>query len=235
MLNMTWADVRKLMVAFAESEHEWAGAPIPVDTLPLHLERRYPWQKLQGAKFKDDEPSAAAGPEPKVRNHWHVRGRDADVYLCEFEPGKVEKVFLPARRPEDRLKIAINCLEPACMAWDADAECRALEKLQALLKPHTFRHYVLTGTFLETSPRSGVTYFFRKLRPTVALRPDPQNTMRILAAMCLHPIGYYGGSWAGCMVPSDCVIAHLLLMRGDEHYYWRKANLHPPEAAEAGI
>lgn len=59
--------------------------------------------------------------------------------------------------------------------------------------------------------------------------------MRILACLCLHPLGYYRGSWSGAMVPTDDVIAHLLMVRGDEHDFWRKANQHRPDAPEAGL
>jgi hypothetical protein len=56
-----------------------------------------------------------------------------------------------------------------------------------------------------------------------------------LASLCLHAIGYYDGSFAGVMVPTDCVISHLMLCRADEHLYWRKANQHPAEVPQAGI
>ena len=90
--------------------------------------------------------------------------------------------------------------------------------------------------FLEKSERSGVTYLFRKLRPTVALRPCRDGDgMRVLAALCLHPIGYYDGSWAGAMCPTDDVVAHLMLMRGDEVMFWRRSNQHPADRPEAGL
>jgi hypothetical protein len=43
----------------------------------------------------------------------------------------------------------------------------------------------------------------------------------------MHPIGYYRGTWAGAMAPTDDVIAHLMMMRADEHMYWRRAKQHP--------
>lgn len=61
------------------------------------------------------------------------------------------------------------------------------------------------------------------------------DAMQILAALCLHPIGFYQGTWAGSMVPTDEVIAHLLLMRGDEPLYWRRANQHPAWSPLAGL
>jgi hypothetical protein len=37
------------------------------------------------------------------------------------------------------------------------------------------------------------------------------------------------------MCPTDDVIAHLMLMRGDEALLWRKANQHPSWVPESGI
>jgi hypothetical protein len=51
----------------------------------------------------------------------------------------------------------------------------------------------------------------------------------------MHPLGYYGRSWAGCMVPTDDVIAHLLFMRGDEARFWGQCNHHEPWRPEAGL
>jgi hypothetical protein len=59
--------------------------------------------------------------------------------------------------------------------------------------------------------------------------------MRFLAALCLHPIGYYEDSWAGVMAPTDDVVAHLMLCRGDEHMFWRRANQHASWEQQAGI
>jgi hypothetical protein len=94
---------------------------------------------------------------------------------------------------------------------------------------------MLTGMFVERSRRSGISYVFRKLRPTLALKAGKDDRMGLLAALCMHPIGYYDGSWAGAMCPTDDVIAHLMLMRGDEHMFWRRANQHPAWSQEAGI
>jgi len=128
----------------------------------------------------------------------------------------------------------------AARAWDLDAEMRAMATLQRHVTEWAYRAYFLTGTFLETSPRSQVIYLFRRLRPTIALtsRPDRKGRdvgVRFLAALCAHPVGYYDGTWAGALVPTDDVIAHLLLMRSDEHLFWKQCNQHPAWAPEAGI
>lgn len=72
---------------------------------------------------------------------------------------------------------------------------------------------LMTGSYAETSERSGVTYWFRRLRPTLALSYRGTR-LRCLAALCTHPLGTYEGSWAGVLVPTDELCSHLLLMRG---------------------
>ncbi len=116
-----------------------------------------------------------------------------------------------------------------------------MEKLAGMLTEVQRRHYFLTGSFFETSPRSGITYLLRRLRPTVAMTPrqpwwqKDRDYMRVLAVLCMHPIGYYSDSWGGCMVPTDDVVAHLTMIRGDEAYYWSKCNQHDPWRPEAGL
>jgi hypothetical protein len=108
-----------------------------------------------------------------------------------------------------------------------------------MIRHRQMKQYVLTGMFMETSRRSGLAYIFRRLKPTVVLAPsdrsDDSKPLRILACLCMHPIAYYAGSWAGGMCPTDDVIAHLSLMRGDEHMLWRRSNQHPPYLPEAGL
>jgi hypothetical protein len=118
--------------------------------------------------------------------------------------------------------------------WSIETESNALQTLATLIPHRQFKQYLLTGSFLESSKRSGVTYLFRKLRPTVAMS-SRTGRMRILCALCLHPIAYYSGSWAGAMTPTDDVIAHLMLMRGDERMFWKRANQHPAYRREAGL
>ena len=116
-------------------------------------------------------------------------------------------------------------------AWSIECESNAINTLARLLSHVQFKHYMLTGTFLEKSKRSGVHYMFRRLRPTVAMGANKTGSLNILCALCLHPIAYYHGTWGGSMVPTDDVIAHLMLMRGDEKMFWRRANQHAtPEA-----
>lgn len=106
--------------------------------------------------------------------------------------------------------------------------------LQSLVTPRVFRMYLMTGSFLESSTRSKVMYIFRRLKPTIAMS-GRTGQLRILASLCMHPIAYYEGSWAGAMCPTDDVLSHLMLMRGDEALYWKRANHHHASRPEAGI
>ena len=136
-------------------------------------------------------------------------------------------------KPENHLEFTLRTLE-AASAWPVEAEQKAQKKLAGLIPEDIFELYFLTGHFAEDSKRSGVTYLFRRGRPTIALR-DAENYSYPLCALCLHPIGYYGETWAGVMCPTDEVIAHLLMMRGSEEKYWANANQHPVDHPAAGV
>jgi len=135
---------------------------------------------------------------------------------------------------EDRLAFTIRTLDAAAV-WPVEAERKAQKKLATLIRPDLFELYELTGHFPEISKRSLVTYLFRKGRPTIALRQTEDGVSNVLCALCLHPIGYYGDTWAGVMCPTDEVIAHLLMMRGSEDKFWANANQHPLDRPAAGL
>lgn len=232
-LDLTWDEVRAAINQHAANEHEWAGAPMPVSGLRLTVEKKYPWQGLNGCGFnleEDGEPPSNL----TLRNSWFSKHHQAVVHIFE-EDGKLQWGMLPANHTV-RHAYALQALGAVATAWSIEAEHRAQEKLLGLVGEWKFKCYTLTGMFLETSKRSGVTYLFRRLRPTLALRPDPEtDMMRMLCALCLHPIGYYQETFAGVMVPTDCVIAHVTLMRGDESHYWKSSNQHPAWVPEAGL
>jgi hypothetical protein len=136
-------------------------------------------------------------------------------------------------RFEDRLSFTIRTLEAAAV-WPVEAEEKAQKKLASLIPADLFEVYMLTGHFPEISKRSQLTYLFRRGRPTIVLRQNEEVSYP-LCALCLHPIGYYGDTWAGVMCPTDEVIAHLLMMRGSEEKYWANANQHPIDRPAAGV
>jgi hypothetical protein len=71
-------------------------------------------------------------------------------------------------------------------------------------------------------------YLFRRLRPTAVIEPNLARTTHVRCTLCLHPIGYYETAGrARCARPTTSS-RHLMMMRGDEPMFWRKANQHPP-------
>ncbi len=199
---------------------------MPMDGLRLVVEPTYPKAAelaALGAGAGEDE--AVKAEKAKVRNifwswRWHC-----DIYVWN-EGGRIEWGKVPRVHS---LGMALETLT-AADAWGIEQEHNAVQTLGGMIRHRQLKQYLLTGMFVESSRRSGVTYIFRRLRPTVAFKDG-----RILAALCLHPIAYYSGSWAGAMCPTDDVIAHLALMRGDEHMLWKRSNQHAPYRPEAGL
>lgn len=223
-----FARLRGTLAHIAEEREEWAGIPIPIDGERLIIEKSYPFAML-GHDPKDDSEDA----EWRVRNTFYSRRWRIDVHVVENrETGAVRFFATPASNGLDKQLHTIG----ASFAWGIEQESKALQLLGTMVRHHIMKQYLLTGMFLETSHRSGVTYLFRKLRPTVALRPNKAgNDMRVLCCLCMHPIGYYANSWGGAMCPTDDVIAHLSMMRADEHMFWRRCNQHPAHRPEGGL
>ncbi len=226
-----WEGIRQAVIKLAGERGEWAGYPLPVADTKLVIEPRHPLHDtLHGATFSQEKEIDE--DDNRVVNSWRDR-RGWWVVLYRNEAGKVHSVVVPKNPEVTRMDLVLQTIG-ASQAWSVRAEFTALERLKTLVTPAAFRYYVLTGTFLETSPKSGVVYLFRKLRPTLALGSGT-GMLKCLAALCLHPIGFYERTYAGSMVPTDDVIAHLLMMRGDERRYWAKANQHAIYEPEAGV
>jgi hypothetical protein len=246
--DVDWRIVRHLIDKRSGKVKEWQGFPVPLPGQKLRLCKGHPMETA--VRMWDEDmtpPSEIVCSEEDVdetvivRNEWYSRKLGKQVMIVQ-KGGKIlnYSYWRSPDRSMDRLNLWLSTLG-ASDAWDHDAERKARHKLRGMISPRQYRHYDLTGSFLETSPRSEVTYVFRRLRPTLALSARQkfgwkgEPTMRFLAALCMHPIGYYDDSWSGCMVPTDDVIAHLSHMRGDEARYWGVANQHVASAPEAGI
>jgi hypothetical protein len=218
----------------AEDRGDWAGIPMPLEGQRLVIEPRYPMaaelSAMGGSKKKDEEPEPA---DVKIRNQWWSDRLRAEIFIWD-EGGKLQ--WGKIGRPHH---IALDMQTLGCMdAWGIEQESSAVQLLASLLSHRQLKQYLLTGMFLETSKRSKLTYLFRRLKPTLVLDckdPTSNKPVRILAALCMHPIGFYEGSWSGAMTPTDDVVAHLMLMRGDEHCFWKRANQHSPGRPEAGL
>lgn len=239
----TWDDFTAMIKGVAEREGEWAGIPVPAQTQPLVLEPSHPFRHLDGLSFANMEARERRQRSPiemipieddKTINSWKNGLSGSTIYVVRRRTdGKAYHFKMPTKM--GRLDMLINTMGAVLEVFDEKIERAAHEKLRSLLTPHAYGVYFMTGMFLEASPRSGVTYLFRRLRPTIALSANKHGVMKVLACLCLHPIGYYADTWAGCLCPTDDVVAHLMLMRGDEHYFWRKANHHCQLDNEAGI
>lgn len=221
------ASLRAGLARVAEHREDWAGIPMPLADQTLVVEPKYPNAK-ELMEFHRKEGDVDEKPLA-IRSAFWSTFRRCTVVIYEKD-GKVEWGY---KNGVHHLTEEIQTLG-ASVAWGIVQEAKAMQLLAGLLPAHAFKKYLLTGAFLESSPRSGVTYLFRRLRPTVAVK-EHAGQMRILAALCLHPIAYYAGSWAGAMCPTDDVVAHLILMRGNEALFWKRANQHPAWRPEAGI
>jgi hypothetical protein len=212
----------EVMRRLSEASGEPCGLPCPLQGSEIVVHPKYKFAHLY-----DPEPLPPADTE--LVNSWFSSRlrRQVCVYCHE---GNLHGHVYVDNHP---LLMQIETMSVSA-AWSVEMETKALEKLFTLIKEPARSYYVLTGSFLETSRRSGITYLFRKLRPTVALS-FRSGECKALCGLCMHPIGYYKKTWGGCLCPTDDVIAHLMLMRGDEHRYWRQANQHQPDRPEAGI
>ena len=252
----TYGEIGKRISDLATAhDGEWCGVPVVLPGLGLVLEDRHPYkhriEEIQRI-VDSDRPQA---PEPDrddlgwhTVNQWRGRtptGITGDIVILRHDDGRRRHGVIPDK--PTRNKMLFGPLE-SFDAWDLDTELTALDALAELLTARMYKAYILTGSFLETSKRSGLVYLFRRCRPTLVLSghgtrhdyfsgadKDEDSSMRILCALCLHPLAYYAQTFAGAMTPTDDVIAHVLLMRADEHLFWKRANQHAAIAPESGL
>lgn len=225
--QLTFEQARARLDYIAMHANQWAGLPCVPDGERMIVHPKYPWARLFNQNKEDDDMPEGV----RVVNVWRSK-RGYEVCIWREPDGKLLWGTLPML---ERAQLWLKTASQVPM-WDLDAEITALGKLVEMLTPHQRKTYMLTGCFAETSKRSGVAYLFRRLRPTVAFGPCRNDaTVKVLCALCLHPIGYIKNSWAGAMCPTDEVIAHLTLMRGDEREFWKQANQLPAWWPEAGI
>jgi hypothetical protein len=229
-LERVAGEVRNALREAAVLSDQWAGIPLPIADLPLVIEPRYLYAAALSREESDSTDNAGA-EDCILRNRFYSTRKRRDVVIWTEPDGSIQWGFHGGgghHLTQDLLTMS------ACVAWGAEQETRAQQTLSKVLPKHAYQAYLMTGMFLEQSARSGVYYIFRRLRPTVAVS-DRTGRLKILAVLCAHPIGYYAGTWAGAMCPTDDVLAHLMLMRADEVMYWRRCNQHPPYRPEAGV
>lgn len=231
-----------------DREH-YFGYPLPSETAKLMLSDRFPYPDLatmggedeigrgdihRDAWLQEAFDQIERDGDCTVVNFW-VNSKGQEVYLYR-EPGstKTKHVVVPKLFYLRRASMSIRTL--CCHAQiDAQAELKAMQKLSELIPKHLFDLYIVDGSFIETSARSGILYNFRKNKPTVAYVSREGEPIRPLICLCWHGIGYYARTWAGAMSPTDDVISHLLMMRGDERRYWGTCNHHLIDSLEGGL
>jgi hypothetical protein len=169
-----------------------------------------------------------------VRNSW-IRMRDIEVCVVDTKEGPMA---WPRYLAGTRMRKMIDSLRIRAGAQAAERELRAMESLKPRLHGGQWDSYVLNGAFPERSNRSGLVYLFRKGFPTLAMswrgRYEKEGG-RVIAALCMHPYGYYYGTFTGLMCPTDEVIAHLLMMRADEHRFWKSSGQWPAWDTRSGL
>lgn len=226
-----FAFLRNKLREISKDRGDWAGIPMPLADERLIVEPRYPNAQALMAMGRTDV-GEDGGQGLTLINQWYSTRRRADVLLIRTADGRIDWGFEPGVHSLPYALSTLNCAE----AWGIEQESNAVNLLGTLVSHRQFKQYMLTGMFMERSPRSGVHYLFRRLRPTVAIAADQvKNTTRILCALCMHPIAYYSRSWAGAMCPTDDLVAHLMMMRGDEAMFWRRSTQHPAWRPEAGL
>lgn len=231
--GMSYREFAKRLVAVSKEKSEWSGMPLPIEGQRLILADKHPYKQLEHFQFGtslhvDTSETINEAPDYEVNSFWCC-SKGSDLVVIRKANGRTTYGI----RHHNRAAMLLDTIG-ASFAWPLEAEQKAQAKLKALIGEHKMTLYLLTGMFLETSPRSKVTYMFRKSRPTLALK-ESKGQMRILCALCLHAVGYYAGTFAGVMVPTDEIIAHLALMRGDEPKFWARANQHAAYRPEAGL
>lgn len=204
---------------------------MPLEGERLVVEPRYP--NAEALMAMCGHPKAEPDPEldgAKQRNVFWSSHRRSDIIIFERSDGRIDWGLEPGVNHLAQDLRTLGCSE----AWGLEQENTALQLLSTLINPRHYKQYLLTGSFLESSSRSKLTYLFRRLKPTVAIDTSGEQC-RVRCALCMHPIAYYAGSWAGAMCPTDDVIAALMLMRGDEAMFWRRSTQHPAWRPEAGL
>lgn len=235
-MTFTWKGLRSGIDRVAQANGEWAGIPVPVECARLVVAKGHPYyDRLNGVQLDAELRKPDDNDGAVMVNSWRDDKNQCDVVIWREADGKLCHARLPAG-PIQRIKPMFDCMYIAS-SIDIEAERRAMKTLQGLIAPHLYESYEITGRFLETSKRSGVVYIFRRLATTLAIRPGWAGTddAHFLAALCLHPIAYYEALPMGAMVPTDDVIAHLVMMRADEKMFWRKSNQHDAHSPGAQL
>jgi hypothetical protein len=232
--GLTIEDVHRNIARWCDQEGWLFGVPLPA--MGANTGRKLVVAKGTPRKefieeYQREQEKVEDVNEYELAGSWYPKQESLFIIKENGKP-----VLCRENAVRKRLQMLFHSVTTRIGIVSARAEGRAMMTLADHLSEYQVESYVLNGCFAETSPRSGVTYIFRKGLPTLAIKKrEESNDTKFLAALCLHPIAYYEDTFTGAMAPSDEMLAHLLLMRGDEHRFWRKANQHPMWDPRSGV
>lgn len=241
--TVTYDDTHRDINQIAEAQGFLSGVPVPIlgeDSPDLVMAPGVPLAEIfhmnQAARHLDRteaEGELRLG-RMKVRNSWRVLG-DHTVCVIDTTEGPMSLRRWDAGIRLRKMAYGMEVRHKAHQR--AEAELKAMDSLKARISRSQYDSYVLSGVFPEHSPRSDLYYYFRKGLPTLAISFHGGNSDsgKVLAALCLHPMGYYQGTHVGLMTPTDEVIAHLLMMRSDEHRFWAKSGQWSASDTRSGV
>jgi len=244
----TWEQLRANIHALAKERGWHHGVPIMSATDPTRkvvLAKGCPLSDVHG---HGKPVSINAPPGSFVCNHEDISETDYKETVSSWlMPARGVEIYKRGTKyyaekynlSKWRLDIFIKSMMCGAGAVDAEAEFRAMISLFKRINQNQRDAYMITGAFPESSPKSGVTYILRKGLPTIAIkctpRPEGGENQKFLAALCIHPLGWYHGTHVGVCPPSDEVLGVLLQIRADEHGLWKRAHHLPIDDPMAGI
>lgn len=224
---------------FIPTDQEVRLAPnYPYTSAPdIEEEIRDFWRDERSLWPKDIKVEPKEGEEPYDPGHWEIynswQQKNGDIIYIRVHTRTKEREWGRIERGHMILQLLtryINCSK----AWTIKAEGRAVKKLRSCIQPFQFRQYILTGMFWEISKKSKLCYMFRRGRPVLVVKHSLLDSPKALCSLCYHPVGHFSASWAGCLCPTDDVIAGIKLLRADEHMFWRKCEIHTPMDPQGG-
>jgi hypothetical protein len=231
-------ELHRRMNEIAREKYGWEyGVPLPSLTdvsRPLIMAKGAPFSRTRLNDGMNEFAQELILKSRHVINSWT---RLADVEVCMVRttngPYSIQRWMAGTR-----MRKFMDTILMRSGAQSAERELKAMESLKKRIGTGPWDSYVLNGAFAERSPRSDLHYIFRKGLPTMVLSYHgkyEEQGGRVLACLCLHPLGYYFGTYCGLMCPTDEVICHLLMMRGDEHKYWASCGQWPAFDVRSGL